>query len=227
MDAFILAAGRGERLRPLTDTVPKPLVPVGDSTLIEIRIRALAAAGITHIVVNHAHLGKQIMQHLGDGTRYGVRISYSDESSGALGTGGGIVKALPLLKSDPFLVVNSDIWTDYPFAGLPGTLSGLAHLVLVDNPTHNVNGDFCLRGDRLRKLDDCENGRVTFTGIGVYRRALFTGLTHSTLALAPLLIAACDRNLVSGEYYDGVWIDVGTPERLQILNTMLAEQESD
>jgi MurNAc alpha-1-phosphate uridylyltransferase len=227
MDAFILAAGRGERMRPLTDTLPKPLIPVGGSTLIEIRIRALAASGITHIVVNHAHLGNQIMQHLGDGNRYGVRISYSDESSGALGTAGGIIKALPLLQSDPFLVVNSDIWTDYPFANLPSALSGLAHLILVDNPTHNLNGDFCLRGDQVGKLDDCEGRRVTFTGIGVYRRALFTDRAPSILPLAPLIVAACDRGLVSGEYYPGVWLDVGTPERLQKLNKLLAEQESD
>ncbi len=227
MDAFILAAGRGERLRPLTDTLPKSLIPAGGSTLIEIRIRTLAAAGITHIVVNHAHLGKQIMQRLGDGNRYGVRISYSDESSGALGTAGGIIKALPLLQSDPFLVVNSDIWTDYPFANLPRTLSGLAHLVLVDNPTHNLNGDFCLRGDRVGKIDDCEGRRVTFTGIGVYRRALFRDRAPATLPLAPLLIAACDRNLVSGEYHAGVWIDIGTPKRLQTLNDLLAKQETD
>ncbi len=227
MDAFILAAGRGERLRPLTDTLPKPLIPVGGSTLIELRLRDLAAAGIQHIVVNHAHLGTEIMQHLGDGNRYGVRISYSDESSGPLGTGGGIIKALPLLQSDPFLVVNSDIWTDFPFAKLPSTLSGLAHLILVDNPAHNLNGDFCLRGNRVGKLDDCEGQRVTFTGIGVYRRALFTDRTPSTLPLAPLLIAACDRNLVSGEHYAGAWLDIGTPERLAMLNKLLAEQESD
>lgn len=227
MDAFILAAGRGERMRPLTDTLPKPLIPVGGSTLIEIRVRALAASGITHIVVNHAHLGNQIMQHLGDGNRYGVRISYSDESSGALGTAGGIIKALPLLQSDPFLVVNSDIWTDYPFANLPNALSGLAHLVLVDNPTHNLNGDFCLHGDRVDKLDDCEGRHVTFTGIGVYRRALFAERTASIVALAPLLMAACDRNLVSGEYYTGMWLDIGTTERLQMLNKLIAEQESD
>jgi MurNAc alpha-1-phosphate uridylyltransferase len=227
MDAFILAAGRGKRLRPLTDTLPKPLIPVGDSTLIEARLRTLAAAGITHVVVNHAHLGQQIIQHLGDGSRYGVRISYSDESSGALGTAGGIIKALPLLQSDPFLVVNSDIWTDYPFANLPSTLSGLAHLILVDNPAHNLNGDFCLHGDRVAKLDDCVGRRVTFAGIGVYQRALFTDLTPSILPLAPLLITACDRKLVSGEYYAGVWMDIGTPSRLEMLNDLLIEQESD
>ncbi len=227
MDAFILAAGRGERLRPLTDTLPKPLIPVGGSTLIEIRIRSLAAVGITHIVVNHAHLGQQILQRLGDGSRYGVRISYSDESRGALGTGGGIIKALPLLQSDPFLVVNSDIWTDYSFTNLPSAPSRLAHLVLVGNPAHNPTGDFCLCGDRVDKLDGCMGRRATFTGIGVYRRALFADRAPAVLPLAPLLVSACDRKLVSGEYHTGVWLDIGTPERLQTLNNLLAEQESD
>lgn len=227
MDVFILAAGRGERLRPLTDTLPKPLIPVAGSTLIEVRIRALAAAGITRIVVNHAYLGNQIIQHLGDGSRYGVRISYSDESSGALGTGGGIINALPLLQTDPFLVVNSDIWTDYPFVNLPSALSGLAHLVLAANPAYNRNGDFCLYGERVRKVDDCAGRRLTFTGIGIYRRALFADLAPTAQPLAPLLTAACDRNLVSGEYHAGVWIDIGTPDRLERLTKLLAEQESD
>ncbi len=227
MDAFILAAGRGERLRPLTDTLPKPLIPVAGSTLIEIRIRALAAAGITNIVINHAHMGQQIVQRLGDGSRYGVSICYSDESSGVLDTAGGIIKALPLLGSDPFLVVNGDIWTDYPFTGLPRDPPGLAHLVLVDNPPHNRNGDFCLRGNRVSRLDAGAGRLVTFAGIGVYRRALFEHRAAESLPLAPLLFAACDRGLISGEYYAGTWFDIGTPDRLRTLNELLTAQESD
>jgi MurNAc alpha-1-phosphate uridylyltransferase len=149
MHALILAAGRGERLRPLTDFIPKPLLQAGKFRLIEYHLQALAAAGIVNIVINHAHLGQQIVSALGNGSEYGVLIAYSAEPDGARETAGGIANALPLIKSDPFAVVNGDIWTDYPFDRIPSEISGLAHLVLVDNPEHNPAGDFILHGDRV------------------------------------------------------------------------------
>lgn len=213
--AMILAAGRGERLRPLTDHTPKPLLQAGGKRLIEYHLEGLVAAGITEIVVNHAHLGAQIEAALGDGTRYGARIHYSREpSSGGLETGGGIMQALPLLGDTPFIVVNGDVWTDYPFHMLvrhtlaPGDL---AHLVLIDNPPHHPSGDFTLQAGRVY-----ETGAptLTFAGIGLYRRALFDSCIPGTFPLAPLLRAAMRRGKVSGEHYHGTWIDVGTPERL-------------
>ncbi len=215
MDAFILAAGRGERLRPLTDTVPKPLIRIGGAALIEYHLRALARAGIRNVVINHAHLGALIRNHLGDGKRYGVRILYSDETDGVLGTAGGIVKALPLLQSDPFVTVNGDIWTDYRFERLPQEFPGLAHLMLVDNPAHNPGGDFCLEANRVRRLEQCSGPRLTFSGIGLFRRGLFEHRPASPAALGPLIADAAERDRVSGELYRGVWVDVGTPERLQ------------
>jgi len=221
MDAFILAAGRGHRLRPVTDTVPKSLIPAGNSTLIELRIQALAAAGITNIVINYSHLGEQIRDHLGDGQRYGVRIRYSDESNQALETAGGIIKGLPLVESDPFLVANSDIWTDYPFADIRKNISGVAHLILVDNPEYNPDGDFCLLDERVSRLEHCGGQPLTFSGIGVYRRSLFANRESVRSPLAPLLAEAVERGLVTGEFYPGAWIDVGTPDRLRALNTLI------
>lgn len=221
MDAFILAAGRGHRLRPLTDTVPKPLIPAGRSTLIELRIQALAAAGITNIVINHSYLGEQIRDHLGDGQRYGVRIRYSDESKQTLDTAGGIIKALPLIQSDPFLVVNCDIWTDYPFTDIPKIISGVAHLILVDNPEYNPHGDFCLLDERVSSLDNCGGQPLTFSGVAVYRRTLFSNRESSPSPLAPLLVEAAEHGLVTGEYHPGAWIDGGTPDRLQALNKLI------
>ena len=149
MKAMLLAAGRGERMRPLTDTTPKPLLRIGGQMLIERHVHALAQAGIRQLVINHAHLGGQIERALGDGSAYGVQIAYSPEPAGALETGGGIFNALPLLGAAPFLVVNADIWTDYPFTGLPQSIDGLAHLVMVSNPPHHPDGDFSLSGGRL------------------------------------------------------------------------------
>ncbi|MEJ2685669.1 MAG: nucleotidyltransferase family protein [Gammaproteobacteria bacterium] len=221
MRAMILAAGRGERMRPLTDHTPKPLLPAGGHALIEYHIAALVQAGITDLVVNHAHLGKAIEDYLGDGARYGAHIRYSPEPDGALETGGGIRHALSLLGSEPFVVVNGDVWTDYPFARLPVAPEGLAHLVLVDNPDHHRNGDFAFDGHRVR-----QNGgpRLTFSGIGVYRPALFDDTRPGRFALAPLLRAAMDRGEVTGEHYRGHWIDVGTPERLAELDALLASR---
>jgi MurNAc alpha-1-phosphate uridylyltransferase len=220
MKAMILAAGRGERMRPLTDHTPKPLLMVAGRPLIGHQILRLARAGFEDIVINHAHLGGQIEETLGDGRQFGVRLHYSPEPAGALETGGGIFRALALLGPDPFLVVNGDIWTDYDFADLAGKPAGLAHLVLVNNPSHHPDGDFALQDHRVRNDGKL---RFTFSGIGVYTAALFADCRPGSFPLAPLLRAAADRDLVSGEHYLGRWLDVGTPERLQQLQTWLRE----
>jgi MurNAc alpha-1-phosphate uridylyltransferase len=221
MKAMILAAGRGERMRPLTDDTPKPLLRAGGKTLIEHLIEALADAGFRDLVINHAHLGAQIEAHLGDGARYGVNIAWSREPEGALETGGGIFRALPLLDDDHFLVVNGDIWTDYPFARIARRPEGLAHLVLVDNPAHHPEGDFALVSGRVQALG---SPRLTFSGIGIYHRDLFRGCSPGRFPLAPLLRACMDRGEVSGEHYAGQWYDIGTTERLAGLDRMLSER---
>lgn len=220
MKAMILAAGRGERMRPLTDTTPKPLLMAGGKRLIEYHIEALATAGITELVINHAHLGEQIEQALGSGERYGVAIQYSAEGQGqALETGGGIYKALPLLGDEPFLVVNGDVWTDYPFKSLLECEVELAHLVLVDNPPHNNEGDFYLQADGRISSDG--SPRLTFSGIGIYHPQLFAGCQPGAFPLAPLLRSAMAAGRVSGEHYRGQWLDIGTPQRLQDLDQAL------
>jgi N-acetyl-alpha-D-muramate 1-phosphate uridylyltransferase len=212
MKAMILAAGRGERLRPLTDTTPKPLLQAGGKPLIAYHLEALARAGFGEIVVNLSWLGEQIRERLGDGAAYGVAIEYSEEPE-ALETAGGIVQALPLL-GERFVVVNADIFTDYDFARLR-SIDSLAHLVLVDNPDHNTAGDFSLHGATLSNDD---SGRHTFSGIAAYHRDFFSGLRPGRQALAPLLRSAVDNGEVSGELYQGKWIDIGTVERLRSLN---------
>ena len=218
MKAMILAAGRGERMRPLTDSTPKPLLRIGGQTLIEHHVYALSQAGITGLVINHAWLGEQIVKALGDGSAYGVEIVYSPEAGAALETGGGIFNALPLLGSGPFVVVNADIWTGFPFAGLPPEPDGLAHLVMVDNPEHHKQGDFSLSADRLS-----QNGpaMLTFSGIGVYRPELFAECTAGAFPLGPVLRRAMDAGQVSGEYFTGSWFDIGTPERLDEVNRIV------
>lgn len=221
MRALILAAGRGERMRPLTDTTPKPLLKAGGRRLIEYHIEALAAAGITELVINHAHLGAQIEAALGEGERYGVRIRYSPEGT-ALETGGGILHALPLLGPAPFLVINGDIWTDFPFSHLPPVPRGLAHLVLVDNPPHHPEGDFAL----VRGVVQPAGGpQFTFAGIGLYRPELFAGCRSGRFPLAPLLREAIAQRQVHGEHYRGRWTDIGTPERLAALEAELAKMD--
>lgn len=219
MKAMILAAGRGERMRPLSDETPKPLLPVGGKPLIVHLVEALAAAGLHEIVINHAHLGEQIVERLGDGRALDVSIQYSPERAGALETGGGIRQALALLDSDPFLVVNGDIWTDYPFAQLPQGLDGLAHLVLVDNPLAYRDGDFALHN---KQVSATGAPRLTFGGIGVYAHALFSGLAPGRFALTPVLTAAMARGLVTGEHYRGQWVDVGTQQRWRALDRRLS-----
>ncbi|HSH28342.1 MAG TPA: nucleotidyltransferase family protein, partial [Thiohalobacter sp.] len=221
MKAMILAAGRGERMRPLTDHTPKPLLPLAGRALIDYHLAALARAGLREVVINHAHLGEQIEAALGNGSRHGLRISYSSEPAGALETGGGILRALSKLGPDPFLVINGDIWSNYDYARLPHTLEGLAHLVLVDNPPQHPDGDFHLQPDgRL-----CEAGgqRLTFSGIGVYHPALFNGCEPGRFPLAPLLRRAIAQGQVSGEHFIGRWVDVGTPQRLRELDRELTE----
>jgi MurNAc alpha-1-phosphate uridylyltransferase len=221
MKAMILAAGRGERMRPLTDHTPKPLLMVGAKPLIVWHIERLAAAGFHDLVINHAHLGEQIESALGNGSRFGVSIHYSAEGE-ALETAGGIANALPLLGNAPFVVVNGDIYTDYDFSSLPAKLDEtlLAWLVLVDNPEHNGGGDFALAGNRIAEQGDILH---TFSGIGVYRPELFAGIVRGSKArLAPLLRAAMRSGKVGGEYYGGCWLDVGTPQRLAELDKTLS-----
>ena len=224
MKAMLLAAGRGERMRPLTDHTPKPLLRVAGQTLIGRHIEALARAGFRELVVNHAHLGAQLLAVLRDGSDYGVQIEYSAEPPGALETGGGIFHALPLLGKSPFLVVNADIWTDFDFASLPRQPESLAHLVLVDNPGHHPTGDFALEDGRVH-----ENGpeSMTFSGIGVYRPALFAGSPEGAFPLAPLLRRAMATGQVSGERYTGPWFDIGTPERLAAVNRWVRGQRAE
>lgn len=220
MKAMILAAGRGERMRPLTDHTPKPLLRAGGRMLIEYHIEALVRAGVREIVINHAHLGANIEQALGDGHRYGATLVYSAEGAQALETGGGIYQALPLLGAAPFVVVNADIWTDYPLAHLSHAPEGLAHLVLVDNPPQHGAGDFVLRD---RQVFDEDGTKLTFSGIGVYRPELFAGCKAGAFPLAPLLRTAMSAGAVSGEHYQGRWFDIGTPERLRALDQLLQQ----
>jgi len=217
MKAMILAAGRGERMRPLTDAIPKPLLQVQGRPMIEWTIERLARAGFVDLVVNHAHLGERIESALGDGSRMGVSIRYSAEGE-ALETAGGIAQALPLLGGEPFLVVNGDIVCDFDFSSLRicDLREALAHLVLVPNPAHHPGGDFALRDGRVQ---DAGEPRWTFSGIGLYRPALFDPVRRGDKAkLLPLLHSAMARGRVTGEIHRGTWHDIGTPERLANLN---------
>lgn len=222
MKAMLLAAGRGERMRPLTDEIPKPLLTIGGKALIVHLVEALVAGGFRELVINHAWHGAMIEQRLGDGRKFGASIEYSAEGDRALETGGGIRHALPLLGSDPFVAVNADIWTDFPFASLPDTLETLAHVILVDNPAHHPDGDFVLAGTRVGNGEGKGNDRrLTFSGIGVYRPELFAELSDGRFPLAPILFDACDDGRLSGMHYTGEWWDVGTPERLELLDRRL------
>jgi MurNAc alpha-1-phosphate uridylyltransferase len=216
---MILCAGRGERLRPLTDDCPKPLIPVGGRPLVEHHLRALARAGFADVVINQGWLGEQLPEALGDGARFGLAVVYSEEGWPALETAGGIIQALPLLGPSPFLVINGDVWTDFPLATLALRERDLAHLVMVDNPVHHPDGDFCLAGGRLSCAQDA--GRLTYSGIGIFHPALFDGLEPGPRPLAPLLRDAINAGRVSGEHYRGGWLDVGTPERLADLRRRL------
>jgi MurNAc alpha-1-phosphate uridylyltransferase len=216
---MILAAGLGKRMRPLTDNTPKPLLLIGGKPLIVHHIERLVAAGFTELVINHAYLGQQIEQALGDGEAFGAHIAYSPEPA-PLETGGGIVQALPLLGDEPFVVVNGDIWTDYPFARLIHQSIHLAHLVMVENPGHNPQGDFHLSEQRGVTVVG-EGQRLTFAGISVLDPKLFSGCSAKVFPLLDPLLRAMDDQAVSGEAYKGQWVDIGTPERLQEINERL------
>lgn len=224
--AILLAAGRGERMRPLTDTTPKPLLPVQGKALIEWHIERLVKANITHVVINHAWLGQQIIDYLGDGQRYGIHIQYSAEST-ALETASGIKKALPLLGPNPFLVISSDIWTSWDaqhaheMATRLQQQHALAHLLLVTNPDHHPNGDFGLVGNLIQKADKLN--RFTYSGIGVYTNAFFDAVPADLpTPLREPLHQAIARQQVLGSVYSGQWVDVGTPERLKQIEQNLA-----
>ncbi len=222
MKAMLLAAGRGERMRPLTDTTPKPLLSVGGRPLISWHLAALARAGVRDVVINTAWLGELIRQALGDGATYGVHITYSPEPWPALETGGGIFQALPQLGPAPFLVVNADTWTDFDLASLRPLDAGTdARLVLVPNPPQHPRGDFVLAGDRIVAK---EGPRLTYSGIGLYSPALFEGCQPGRFPLLPLLRRAIAAGRLGGEPYAGQWHDIGTPERLTALDAELAGQ---
>ena len=230
MKALIFAAGLGERMRPLTDTTPKPLLPVGGKRLIEWHLEKLAALGIEDVVVNTSWLADQFPTTLGDGARWGLRIAYSYEGATPLETGGGMWNALPLLGNEPFLLVNGDVWTDFDFAGLPKHPDGLAHLVMVDRPPQATHGDFALDRDGFVRADG--EHRLTYSGIGVYRPQLFDDWRaivrepaivdgKPKFPLAPLLRARMAEGGITGEHHRGRWTDVGTPQRLAQLDAEL------
>lgn len=225
--AFILAAGRGERMRPLTDHTPKPLLTVGGRPLIDYHLRALAQAGIREVVINLGWLGAQIRDALGDGARYGLSIAYSDEGWPALETGGGIHRALPLLGPGPFLVLNGDVYCDYPLAALRRCAEqlpaqDLAHLLLVPNPEHHPGGDFAMSAQRVVEPAAALAPKLTFSGISVLRPELFAGCSDGAFGLAPLLREAAVRQCVGATLHRGLWSDVGTTQRLAVLEAHLA-----
>lgn len=237
MKAMILAAGRGERMRPLTDATPKPLLCAGGKPLIVWHLEQLAGAGFRDIVINTAWLGERIRTLLGDGARWNLAIRYSPEPPGALETAGGIAHALPLLGEAPFLVVNGDIWCDWDFTrafavaeqmaahetDTPDTSAYLAHLILVDNPAHHAGGDFCLDGNALRYAADGAGTPLTYAGISIFSPAFFTGVpAGAVMKLRPLLDAGIGQHTIRGEYHAGRWSDIGTPERLHELDRQLA-----
>ena len=218
MKAMILAAGFGSRMRPLTDVIPKPLLKAGGIPLIVWHIEKLAYMGISDIIINIAHLGYQIPEALGDGSDWGVNIEYSDEQEeGGLESAGGIVKALPLLGDETFLLVNGDVFTDYDFQDNRHLAEGiLAHLILVPNPEHNPEGDFALDGQRV-----IDAKQYTYAGIGYYSPKLFEGVAYGKSSTIPLLRKAMKEGKVTGELHEGEWLDIGTPERLEFLNAEL------
>ena len=239
MRAMILAAGRGERMRPLTDHRPKPLLEVGGRKLIEWHLQGLARAGFREVIINLAWLGAQIPAALGDGSRYGLSLHYSDEGEHALETGGGIFKALPWLGEGPFLVINGDVWSDFDYGKLRGAAAlepeALARLVLVPNPPQHPRGDFLLEprvhvhgavpsGAAARYLvRDAEGApKYTFSGVCVYRAAFFEGCSGGRFPMLPLFRRAAAAGRLSGDLYDGLWFDIGTPERLASLDARLA-----
>lgn len=219
MKAMILAAGRGERMRPLTDGCPKPLLKAGKHSLIEYHLMALHQAGVRDIVINTGWLGEQFPDVLGDGSKFGMAIQYSHEGYPALETAGGIIKALPHFGGSDFIVVNGDIYTDYDYSRLKLEKGCNAHVVLITNPVHHPNGDFSL--DSLRVVHATKSQTYTYSGIAVYNERFFNGVAAQRLALKPLLDSAIDKHYLSGEVFKGEWRDIGTVERLHTLNKEL------
>ena len=215
MIAMLLAAGRGERLRPITESIPKALVEVRGESLLERHLHALNAIGVERVVINLGWLGEQIADRIGSGADYGLSIVYSREGDDILETGGGIHRALPLLGPEPFLVINADIYTDMPLPPPAPAPDELAHLVLVPTPKHKAGGDFDLRGSKVANAD---TPRLTFSGVAVYRPDFFRDCQPGRFPLAPLLREAAARSVLGGSLYEGTWQDVGTPERLAALN---------
>lgn len=217
---MILAAGRGERMRPLTDKLPKPLLQVHNKPLIEYHLEKFQLMGIKHIVINHAWLGHLIPQRLGLGMRWNMDIIYSDEGDNALETAGGIKRAFTKVDSDWLIVTNGDIWTDFDFSLLPHSLpeNKLAHIILVDNPSHNKKGDFAFNGKELTNQGEV---KYTFSGIALYHRRFFSKIEDGARALGPLIREHIERGQVTGELYQGDWFDIGTPQRLQDLECKL------
>lgn len=215
MKAMVLAAGRGERMRPITDTLPKPLVPVAGKPLIGYHLERLGRAGVRDVVVNLSWLGDRIRAALGDGRDYGLSITYSEEGPVPLETGGGIFKALPFLGPGPFLVVNGDTWSDIDYGDLALEDGANGRIVLVPNPTHHLRGDFGVEGDVVVER---EADRFTYSGVGVYRLEFFAGCTPGRFPMLPLMKRAIAGRLLRGELHRGEWCDVGTPERLAALD---------
>jgi N-acetyl-alpha-D-muramate 1-phosphate uridylyltransferase len=220
MKVMLLAAGRGERMRPLTDQQPKPLLQVAGKPLVVWHLERLARAGFTDVVINVSWLGDQIIEALGDGSRYGVRIAWSREPWPALETGGGLLNALPLLGDAPFLLVNSDVYTDIDFASLRIAPDDLAQLVLVPNPAHHLQGDFWL--DEQGRIGTGGGERLTYSGISLLRPALFAGAEPGRFPLLPWLLRALTAGRLGGQKHAGRWLDIGTPERLRELDSELA-----
>lgn len=220
MKAMILAAGVGERMRPLTDHTPKPLLRVAGIPLIDYHLRRLVAAGVADVVINVSHLATRVMDYCGDGTAWGVRVTYSQEDT-PLETAGGVIKALPLLGDAPFVIVNGDIWSDFPFERLTAYTfrpEELAHLVMVDNPPQHPAGDFHLDENGWIRMLAADTAGCTYAGVGIYTTAFFAGLAPGKMPLRPLLDAAIKQGALGGERYSGQWQDVGTPERLRQLD---------
>jgi MurNAc alpha-1-phosphate uridylyltransferase len=227
MKAMILAAGRGNRLRPITDHTPKPLIKIGEKSIIEYHLEKLSKIGIHDIVINISHLADLIESTLGDGSRYDVRIQYSRESITPLETGGGIYQALSFLGSDPFMVINGDIFTDYPFQQLPQKPQGLAHIVLVNNPPHNLKGDFSvIKESDIEYVSKEGPDKLTFSGISVLHPNLFRDCKPGIFSFIPLLIQAMSNKLVTGEHYSGRFVDIGgKPENLASLQRAFHQKE--
>ncbi len=220
MRAMILAAGRGERMRPLTDKVPKPLLEIAGKALIVYQIEALQAASVREIVINTGHLGDQIQYELGTGASFGVDIQYSDEGDNILETAGGIIKALPMLGEDPFIVTNADIFTDFDYCSLPEQLESDAHIVLVNNPPHNPEGDFAFENGYVFEQG---NTKLTYSGIGLFHPHFFRNFNSGRYPLAPMLYQSAQAKRLSGQHFTGLWNDIGTPVRLKEINDSKAK----